>query len=199
MSIQPKRRLTPEEYLEIERQAEYKSEYFNGEMFAFAGATREHNLIAGNIYSNLHQQLRKKTCEVYPSDMRVKVTATGLYTYPDVVIVCGKPQFEDEKEDILLNPIVIIEVLSPTTENYDRGIKFTHYRTISSLTDYILVAQDNIHVEHYVRQSDRSWLFSEYKSADEKIQIESIGCELLVAEIYEKVEFEGESKSSAKI
>lgn len=197
MSTQPKAKphITPEEYLARERSAEYKSEYYNGEIFAFAGASREHNLIAGNIYSNLHQQLRKKNCEVYPSDMRVKVTATGLYTYPDVVIVCGRPQFEDEKKDILLNPFVIFEVLSPTTENYDRGTKFTHYRTISSLTDYILVAQDSIHVEHYVRQSDRTWLFSEYKSAEEKIQIESVGCELLVEEIYEKVEFENLSES----
>lgn len=194
MSIQPKIRISPEEYLEIERQAAYKSEFFNGEMFAFAGANREHNLIAGNIFSNLHQQLRRKACEVYPGDMRVKVNATGLYTYPDLVVVCGKPHFEDNESDTLLNPIVIVEVLSPSTESYDRGTKFEHYRTIDSLTDYLLVAQDKIHVEHYVRQSDRSWLFSEYKSAEEKIQIASIGCELSVAEVYEKVEFGSQSE-----
>jgi Uma2 family endonuclease len=191
MSIQPKRHLTPEQYLEIERQAEYKSEYFNGEMFAFAGASREHNTIVINLILKLAPQLRKRNCEIYSNDMRVKVDATGLYTYPDVVIVCGKPQFEDDEQDILLNPIVIIEVLSPSTESYDRGTKFEHYRTIDTLSDYLLVAQDKIHVENYVRQSDRSWLFSEYKSAEDKFQIESVGCELAVEEIYEKVEMEG--------
>jgi len=190
MSIQPKRRLTPEEYLEIERQAEYKSEYFNGEMLAFAGASREHNTIVINLILKLAPQLRKRNCEIYSNDMRVKVNATGLYTYPDVVVVCGKPQFEDEEQDILLNPIVIVEVLSPSTEGYDRGTKFEHYRTIDSLSDYLLVAQDKIHVEYYVRQSDRFWLFSEYKSAKDKFQIESIGCEASVEEIYEKVEME---------
>ena len=104
--------------------------------------------------------------------------------------MCGKPQFEDDENDVLLNPVVLIEVLSPSTENYDRGTKFEHYRTIESLADYLLVAQDKIHVEHYVRQSDRAWLFSEFKSAKDKLQIQSINCELSVAEIYEKVAFE---------
>jgi Uma2 family endonuclease len=191
MSIQPKTRLTPERYLEIEREAEYKSEYFNGEMFAFAGATESHVVIVGNISANFHAQLRNKKCKAYTNDMRVKVNITGLYTYPDVVAVCGEPKFEDEHRDTLLNPIVIIEVLSPSTENYDRGTKFEHYRAIKSLSDYILVAQDKIHVEHYVRQSDRSWLFSEYKSLIDKFQIQSIGCEVSLEEIYEKVEMEG--------
>jgi Uma2 family endonuclease len=124
--------------------------------------------------------------------MRVKVNATGLYTYPDVVVVCGKPQLEDDERDILLNPIVIVEVLSPSTEGYDRGTKFEHYRTIDSLSDYLLVAQDKIHVEHYVRQSDRSWLFSEFKSFKDKFQIQSINCELSLDEIYEKVELESQ-------
>ena len=188
MSIQPKTRLTPEQYLEIERQAEYKSEYFNGEMFAFAGATENHVVIVGNLSANFHAQLRNKKCKFYANDMRVKVNITGLYTYPDVVVVCGIPQFEDNENDTLLNPIVIIEVLSPSTENYDRGTKFEHYRTIESLSDYILVAQDKIHVEHYVRQSDRSWLFSEFKSIKDKFQIQSIGRDLSVEEIYEKIE-----------
>jgi len=190
MSIQPKTRLTPEQYLEIERQAEYKSEYFNGEIFAFAGATENHVVIVGNISAAFHTQLRKKECKVYTNDMRVKVDITRLYTYPDVVVVCDKPKFEDDAHDTLLNPTVLIEVLSPSTEDYDRGAKFEHYRTIRSLSDYILVAQHKIHVERYVRQSDRSWLFSEFKSANDKFQIQSIGCELSVAEIYEKIEFE---------
>ncbi|MDZ7401887.1 MAG: Uma2 family endonuclease [candidate division KSB1 bacterium] len=190
MSIQPKRRLTPEEYLEIERKAEYKSEYFNGEMFAFAGASFKHNTIIINLILHLGPEVRKRKCNIHSNDMRIKVSATGLYTYPDVFIVCNKPQFEDEHEDIILNPIVIIEVLSPSTENYDRGTKFAHYRTINSLSDYILVAQDKIHVEHYARQSDSSWLLTEYGSILDKFQIESVGCELSVAKIYENLEIE---------
>jgi len=190
MSVQPKHYITPEEYLAKERLADYKSEYYKGEIFAFAGASREHILIVTNLISTIHLQLRKRNCEIYSNDMRVKVNPTGLYTYPDVVVVCGKPQFEDDEHDTLLNPFVLIEVLSPSTEDYDRGTKFEHYRTIESLSDYILVAQHKIHVAHYVRQSDRSWLFSEFKSAKDKFQIQSIGCELSVAEIYEKIENE---------
>ncbi len=125
-----------------------------------------------------------------PVICRVKVNATGLYTYPDIAIACGKPEFEDFKDDILLNAIAIIEVLSPSTENYDRGTKFEHYQTIDSLSDYILVAQEKIHVEHYVRQSNRSWLFSEFKSIKEKFPIDSIVRELSIEEIYKKVEME---------
>ncbi len=190
MSVQPKPYITPEEYLAKERMADYKSEYYKGEIFAFAGASRKHILIVSNLISIIHPQLRKRNYEIYSNDMRVKVNTTGLYTYPDVVVVCGKPQFEDDENDILLNPIVLIEVLSPFTENYDRGTKFEHYRTINSLSDYILVAQDKIHLEYYVRQSDRSWLFSEFKFVKDKFQIQSIGCELSLKEIYEKVEFE---------
>lgn len=195
MSIQPKRRLTPEEYLEIERQADHKSEYFNGEMFAFAGASENHVDIVGNINALFHAQLRNKKCKAYSNDMRAKVCITGLYTYPDVVVVSGQRKFEDDHRDTLLNPIMIVEVLSPSTENYDRGTKFEHYRTIDSLSDYILVAQDKIHVEHYVRQSDRCWLFSEVKSINDKFQIKSIECQLALEEIYEKVEMDKNSKT----
>jgi len=190
MSIQPKPYITPKEYLANERVADYRSEYYKGEIFALAGASRKHNIIITNLITIINPQLRKRNCEIYSNDMRVKVNATGLYTYPDVVVVCDKPKFEDDEDDILLNPIVIIEVLSPSTQNYDRGTKFEHYRTISSLSDYILIAQDKIHVEHYVRQSDRSWLFSEFKSAQDKFQIDSVGCEVAVEEIYEKVAME---------
>src|SRR5205085_5334550 len=119
---------TPEEYLILERQAEYKSEYFNGEIFAMTGASRRHNLVAANVLASLHGQLRKRPCEVYSSDMRVKVSPTGLYTYPDVVVVCNDPLFDDKQKDTLLNPTVLIEVLSKSTASYDRGEKFEHYR-----------------------------------------------------------------------
>src|SRR4051812_40698878 len=138
MSTQPKPHLTPEQYLEIERAAEYKSEYFDGEMFAMSGAREAHNVVAMNIGAELREQLRQKPCRVYPSDMRVRVSSTGLYTYPDVVAVCDKPQFADEVTDTLLNPVLVVEVLSPSTEAYDRGRKFDHYKTIESLREYLL-------------------------------------------------------------
>src|SRR5437868_8492820 len=141
MSSQPKTLLTPEEYLAIERKAEYRSEYLNGEMFAMTGASRKHNLIALNIAGELRQQLKSKPCEAYVNDMRVRIPATDLYTYPDVTVVCGDPEFEDAFIDTLLNPTLLIEVLSESTESYDRGKKFGYYRTIQSLAEYLLVAQ----------------------------------------------------------
>ena len=140
MSSLPKARFTPEEYLALERQAEYRSEFFHGEIFAMAGASREHNLIAGNVSRELGNQLKGRPCETYQSDMRVKVSDTGLYTYPDVVVACGELAFEDDEVDTLLNPTLLIEVLSESTESYDRGKKFGYYRTIQSLAEYLLVA-----------------------------------------------------------
>jgi Uma2 family endonuclease len=179
--------LTPEEYLAIERKAEFKSEYFNGEMFAMAGAHEPHNIIASNIIRALGNQLLERDCIVYPSDMRVKVSAINKYTYPDVAVACGKRIFEDSEIDTLLNPIVIFEILSASTEARDRGEKFRQYQFIQSLVEYILITQDAIRVEQYVRQSDRTWLYSEYQSLDEVIKLESIGCELALKDIYLKI------------
>ncbi len=142
MSVQLKPFLSPQEYLAMERQAETKSEYYAGEVFAMAGASRKHNLIVPNLAYLLVGQLKSRSCEVYNSDMRVKVSATGLYTYPDLAVVCGKPRFDDDQEDTLLNPTVIVEVLSKSTEAYDRGEKFAMYRALESMTDYLLIAQD---------------------------------------------------------
>lgn len=141
MTAQPKPYLTPEEYLAMERVSEAKHEYLAGSIYAMAGGSKRHNRIAGSAYATLYAQLRRRNCVVYPSDMRVKSVQTGLYTYPDITIVCGNEQFEDDIEDTLLNPTVIVEVLSPSTEKYDRGKKFQHYRTILSLREYILIAQ----------------------------------------------------------
>jgi len=188
MSAISKQRYTPEEYLDIERNAEYKSEYLNGEIFAMSGASRKHNLIVGNISAGLHGQLRKCRCEVYAGSMRVRVSDTGLYTYPDIAIVCDAPRFDDDMFDILLNPQVIIEVLSKSTESYDRGAKFAHYRTIDSLSDYLLISQDKPMVEHYVRHAGKSWLLSEYVNIEDVIRIRSVGCELAIADIYEKTD-----------
>lgn len=190
MTPQPRQYITEETYLERERQSTTKSEYFDGHMYAMSGASEAHNLIAANLIATFHGQLRQRPCRVYPSDMRVKVLQTGLYTYPDVMVVCGPPQFVDEKRDTITNPTVIIEILSPSTERYDRGVKFRHYRLIETLRDYILVAQDRRHIEHYTRQEHGLWIFEESSAAEEQVAIQSIACSISIADAYEKVELD---------
>ena len=187
MSYQRKTLLTPQEYLAIERRSEIKHEYFAGEMFAMVGASRRHNLITANIIRILGNQLLDRPCNVYPSDMRVKVPATGKYTYPDVVVACEEEKFDDAENDTLLNPVVVVEVLSESTEAYDRGKKFEQYQHIESLTEYLLVAQEPFRIELYVRQGDREWKYSEYHTAEDIIQISAIGCEIALKDIYAKV------------
>lgn len=190
MTAQPRHYITEEAYLEQERRSITKSEYYDGHVYAMTGAKESHNLIAGNLIASLHGQLRQKPCRVYPSDMRVKVLSTGLNTYPDVVIVCGQPQFFDEKRDTLTNPTVIIEILSPSTERYDRGVKFRHYRTIETLRDYLLIAQDRHSIEHYTRHENGQWLLEDASGTDASVTIASIACMLLIKDVYEKVELE---------
>jgi Uma2 family endonuclease len=187
MSSRRKTLLTAEEYLAAERKAETRSEYFAGEVFAMVGASKRHNLIAANIIRVLGNQLLERPCNVYPSDMRVKVCATGKYTYPHVVVACEPELFDDAENDTLLNPVVIVEVLSASTEAYDRGKKFEQYQQIASLTDYILVAQEPYRIEQYVRQSDREWRYSEYHVAEDVIRINVIGCEIALKDAYAKV------------
>ena len=197
MSSAPKTFLTPAEYLAIERRAEIKHEYFNGEMFAMIGATRKHNLIAGNIFGEIHAQLKERPCEVYMNDMRVKVNTSGLYTYPDLAVVCDEPQFEDAEVDTLLNPNVIVEVLSESTEAYDRGRTFEHYRQIESLNEYILIAQDRVHVEHFVRAEVGRWILSEHMERDVTIELPTVDCLICVRDIYAKVEIDESRPDSA--
>lgn len=188
MSTLPKRSLlTPEEYLAIERKAEFKSEYYQGEMLAMAGALKPHNLIVSNVIRVLGNQLLERDCNVYPSDMRIKIKKIEKYTYPDVTVTCGKEIFEDDYVDTLLNPIVIFEILSHSTEARDRGEKFQHYQFIESLVEYILIAQDRIRVEQYVRQSDRTWMYSQYQNLEDIVKLESINCGLSLKDIYVKV------------
>src|SRR5438067_8993045 len=165
--------ISPEEYLRRERLAEYKSEYLNGEIFAMAGASEQHNLIAGNIFGELREQLKTGSCRAYTSDMRVRVRSNGLYTYPDVIVVCGEPQFEDKEVDSLVNPTMLIEVLSPSTERYDRIAKTSYYRTIDSLAEYLLVAQDEISLEQYVINADGQWIMLECLTHDAVIVLPS--------------------------
>src|SRR5437588_9592329 len=179
----------PRQYLEMERKAEYKSEYWRGRIYAMAGASREHNLITMSIASQLSSQLRERPCEVYASEMRVKVSETGLYTYPDVTVVCGEAQFEDAEVDTLLNPSLIIEVLSESTAAYDRGVKFEHYRKVESIADYVLVAQDAPRVEHLARQPDGRWLLTVIDDPAGELALPSIDCHVPMAEIYRKVVF----------
>ena len=180
--------LTPEEYLALERKATTKSEYINGQIYAMSGASREHNLITMNISNRLYIQFIERDCEVYASDMRVKVSPTGAYTYPDVVVVCDEPRFEDTSFDSLLNPTVLVEVLSPSTEAYDRGEKFAYYRQLDSLQEYVLVSQNCVRVEHYLRQGEQ-WLLTELSALDDQLYLASIECELSLREIYARVKF----------
>lgn len=188
MTAQPKRTVSPEEYLVFEQTSDKKHEYYAGMIYAMAGGSARHNRIAGSTYAALYAQLRRRNCTVYPSDMRVKAIQTGLYTYPDIAIVCGNEQYEGKKEDTLLNPIIIIEILSPSTEKYDRGKKFQHYRSIFSLREYILIAQDEYHIEQFTRQSDNTWVFSEAVGLAGTIHLSAIQCTLLLEEVYEKID-----------
>jgi Uma2 family endonuclease len=187
MSSLPGPRFTPQEYLALERQADYKSEYYDGEIVAMGSASREHNVIAGNVIASLGAQLKGRPCETYPGDMRVKVSDTGLYTYPDVTVACGELQFEDAEVDTLLNPTLVVEVLSTTTEAYDRGEKSAQYRRRPSLREYLLIAQDRCRVERYVRQPDGQWLLREVSEQDGTIHLASIGCDLALADVYDRV------------
>lgn len=189
MSRQTKKNyVTPEEYLAYERAAEYKNEYFDGEIVAMTGASRRHNLIAGNIFIALKNQLRGKPCEVYMSDMRVRIKAANLYTYPDVAAACGTPEFEDAEVETLLNSLLIIEVLSKSTASYDRAQTFDYYRTLPSLEKYLLVEQDAYHVVQYVRQPDGRWLLANIRGAEGRVELASVGCAVRLADVYERVE-----------
>lgn len=176
---------TPEEYIAQERKALYKSEYLSGQIFAMSGASRAHSLITGNIFNRLYNQLVASDCEVHSSDMRVQASPVA-YFYPDVVVACDEPRFEDDVFDTLLNPIVIIEVLSPSTAAYDRGEKFAHYRQLTSLRDYLLVSQHKFCVEHYWRQGQQSE-HTEFRSPEDVLPLISIGCEISLRDIYTRV------------
>ncbi|MBZ0300384.1 MAG: Uma2 family endonuclease [Anaerolineae bacterium] len=194
MTSAPQEVWTPQSYLNFERESAEKHEYLDGDIYLMAGASANHNLIVGNLYASLHAQLRQRPCVVYPSDMRLKIRETDLYTYPDISVVCDAPRFEDAQRDTLLNPTVIIEVLSPSTESYDRGKKFQHYRTLDSLQEYILVAQDSPRIERYLRQPDGQWLFADATQMDGRLELPSISCTLLLSDVYEKVTFERDPK-----
>lgn len=186
--------VTPEEYLALERAATgAKHELVNGRVYALGGASREHNTIAINLTRMIATHLRGGRCQAFGSDMRVTVPSTGMYTYPDLVVACGEPRFEDGQVDTLLDPTLIVEILSPATEAYDRGDKFAHYRQVDSLREYVLVAQHRMLVERFTRQGD-SWLLSVASEAGAVMELPSIGCTLPLDEIYERVEFPADAE-----
>jgi Uma2 family endonuclease len=187
---QPKLSFSPEDYLAFERTAQTRHEYLDGQIYAMAGGSPPHNAICFNVAGELYLQLKGKPCQGFTSDQKIRADPADLFSYPDVTIVCGELQFHDEFQDVLLNPKVIIEVLSPTTEAYDRGEKFARYRQIKTLSDYVLIAQDKPSLEHYVRQrGDRPWLYSVVTEMSGSITITSINCTLNLADVYAQIVF----------
>ena len=192
MSSAAIKRYSPADYLALERASEVKHEFFDGEMFLMAGGTMEHSQVAANVIGELREQLTDSPCRVLTSDMKIKLP-TGLYTYPDASVVCDQPQYEDDRKDVLLNPLLVVEVLSPSTEAYDRGQKFRHYQTCPSLREYVLIAQDRSAVDHYLRQPSGQWLLTTFESLDATMPLPSLGVGLRLSEIYAKVEFPPEA------
>ena len=187
--VQPAPRLSEVEYLAIERRAEFKSEFFDGEMFAMAGGTLEHSLIATNLARELGNRLRGTPCIPFNSDLRIKIEATGLLTYPDISVICGAPRFAEDTADTAVNPSVLVEVLSESTEAYDRGKKFEHYSQIPTLREYLLVSQTEPRIEQFLRQADERWLWTAANGTDSKLEIPSLGISITLSEVFANVKF----------
>ncbi|MDE2750746.1 MAG: Uma2 family endonuclease [Chloroflexota bacterium] len=193
MSAMLQTKTTVAEYLKFDRQSEFKNEYFDGQIYMMAGVSSRHNLILMSLGSALYARVRGKGCSVYGSDMRVKMEATGSYAYPDLSLVCGTPRYENSRPETLLNPKVIFEILSLSTERRDRGIKLRHYREIESLSDYVLISQSAFHIEHHSRLPDDTWLFTDVLGYDASLTLPTLDSEIKLAEIYEQVELEAGS------
>ena len=189
MSALPKMKLTVAEYLTIERKAQFKSEFFNGEMFAMSGASPTHNYVKENLIIELGVRLKGGPCRTVSSDQRVKVNRTGLFTYPDILILCGTPEYDADDSHTLLNPVAIIEVLSPSTEKYDRGAKFRNYQQIPSLMEYVLVAQDEAVCERFVRLADGSWALVSFVGLTATLALTSVAVQIALADVYAGVTF----------
>lgn len=185
---EPLRHLSPAEYLAFDRQAETKHQYVAGEIFAMTGASWRHNLIVANLIIEIGSQLREGPCRVLPSDLRVAVAAEGPFFYPDVVGLCAEPRFLDGERDTLLNPELVVEVLSPSTEAFDRGLKFAHYRAVPSLREVLFVAQDGRRAEQLSRRDEGHWLLTDHAGPDAAIELVSLGCRVELARIYDKVD-----------
>jgi Uma2 family endonuclease len=192
MSAQALPKITPEQYLEAERSAEFRSEYYGGQIYAMAGGTIPHAHIVANCIGAFFQALRRSTYFVLSSDARLRISANDLYTYPDVMVVCGDPKFADNQRDTVLNPTLIVEVLSKSTEAHDRGFKFAQYRKLDSLREYALVSTAEPHVETFLRQAEGQWVLSESVGAGAVCHFSSLDCQIPLADIYDKVIFDAE-------
>lgn len=190
------RLLSPEEYLAIERKAEFKSEYVDGVMYQMTGANYWHVQIVGNLTIHLGSQLLGRPCSVLPVDMKVRLPDSRKFFYPDLSVVCGEPQFHDQRTDVILNPVLIIEVLSKSTESFDRGNKFQAYQTLDSLREYVLVAQNKPAVEQYVRQTNGTWTYKAAIGRDSSLLLPSIECTLDLSAVYDKVDWKEYERSS---
>ncbi len=188
-ALQKKNAMSREAYLAMERASETRNEYLDGEIFAMTGASRAHNQIASNIVRALGNQLIDAPCTVFSSDMKVRIAEINKYAYPDIVAVCEDEQYEDEYGDVLLNPRVIIEILSHSTEAYDRGDKFAHYQLLDSFSEYLLAAQYACRVEKFNRRDDGTWIYAAFESMSRTVTLDAIGCSLPLAEVYRKVSF----------
>jgi Uma2 family endonuclease len=186
---EPSRPLTEVEYLEVERAAAFKSEFYQGEMFAMAGGTPQHSLIATNLAGEFRQRLRGGKCVAYNAGLRLKIEATGLYTYPDLSVICGPLRFAEGMDDTVVNPTVLVEVLSDSTEACDRGEKFQHYRQVATLYEYLLVSQRAPRIEQFVRQADGGWLLSEAAGMEKSLELPSLGIVISLAEVFAQVDF----------
>lgn len=189
MSAIPEPRYTFEEYLERERKAEFRSEFYRGQIFAMAGGSPRHNRIAGNIFAGLHTRLRGTPCRPYGSDQRIRVPGNTLSTYPDASVVCGEHELDPVDRDAITNPRVIVEVLSSSTEGYNRGKKFELYRDLESLREYVLISQDEPLVERFVRGADGDWRLTDFKGPSATLEFSTLGCAIPLAEAYEDVTF----------
>ncbi len=186
-----KKYFTREEYLAFEETAEYKSEYYRGEIFAMAGASIDHNRIVSNLNMNLNQRLLKKNCEAFMSDMRLQVEPKDLFTYPDIMVICGKPQFYENRNDTITNPLIIFEILSESTKNYDRGEKFEFYRAIPTLKEYVIIDQYKIHVEQFSIGDAGKWVLTEYNDIHNELKLATVDLTIPLETIYSRVEFSG--------
>ncbi len=180
---------TVAEYLALEEAAEYRSEYFEGEIFAMAGGTENHNLIVGNSITQLNLHLAEKPCRVYPSEIKVRIENSKAYHYPDVTVACEHFEFEDEKRTLLTNPLILIEVLSDSTADFDRTKKFTRYRQISSLREYVLISQTEPSIDVFYKTDGGFWRFDNYTGLDEVMELRAIGIQVKLVDIYRRVEF----------
>lgn len=189
MTAQPQKYYSPEEYLELEREADYKSEYYRGEIFAMAGAGHNHNRIVENLTGECYIYFKGKSCRTYSSDQRIHIPANGLYTYPDLIVVCGRNEYLDDKKDTILNPTVLVEVLSESTEAYDRGEKFHFYRSIPTLKEYVLINSRSVAAEVFRKSDDGIWMLaSEAYAIDKNIELASVGLTLALQDLYAQTE-----------